>query len=280
MWVPAFMEAGADTEALTSLSVTLGLTVMNGVLLTLFCYHVSLTRYRIGLPMFLYLLVVSSCPATYMCWRGQVLVTVLFALLLVVLGMRNDPEAVEGAFLSTLLLCGASLLVPETALLVPMLWVVYIVLRALSLRVWLASWAAVGVFAVWTAVIIWLLRLPNPYAGLEAEWAVGSRTALQWVGTGMETVLFGVVFAGVLAHLRYDNSHVQNPVMLLFLYLLQALLLYAFSASGLPFLSVAFLAAAALSTIYFLQRETTMRGVLFLVLCVVLVAVRVMRAVP
>lgn len=275
LWLPAFIGAQTDRETLTLLSVTLGLTVLNGVLLTLLCYHVSLTRYRIGLPMFLYLLAASSSSATYTCWQGQVLVLALFALLLAIIPMRNNQEAVVPAFLSTLLLCVTSLLIPETVLMIPFLWVVFVAQRALSLRVWLASVVAVALFAVWTAVVVWLFRLPAPYSGWElVGWALSARNGLQWGATGLETLLFIMIAAGVISHLRYDNSHVQNIVMLLFLFLIQALLMYLFSPSGLPFLSVVFLTLSALSTTYFLQRETTLRGVLFLVLCVVLVVVR------
>ncbi len=129
----------SDSVAWGQIAGTLIGVLLNALVLTLLIYQRGITRQVSGLPFVLYLLVISTIPLLHTQWMLQIVILAFQLILLLVMGSYRQDHAVEPAFLSAILLCTAALFLPDLIFLLPIVWLMFAVQRAISLRVWLAS---------------------------------------------------------------------------------------------------------------------------------------------
>lgn len=261
MWIPDFF-----SDSILWIP-TLSLTIWNAVLLMYLLYKTGVTRTRTSLPIFVYPLVVGVIPALHTQWEGQLSVTVLQFILILLYNAFRNPMAVHESFVSTLLLALASLAQPDIVILLPIVWIGFAIQRSFSLRVLLASLIAAAVFAIYLFIFIWFV--PDVFAVVSPSEAF-ARTIIKrdvWLVLTYLCV-FAVVFV-VMSFIGYtrENTHAQSLVLMLTMILVSGLVLMIFPpvlfSSLMPI--AAFAVAGLAAYVFSSQRsESVATGIIFL----------------
>ncbi len=269
-WVPDFI-AGVQTSAIS----TLLLTLLNAFCFTLLVYQRGITRKLEGLPFVLYLLAISVLSVLHAQWLLQIVVLLFQVTLgLVLRGYRND-RAVEPAFLSALLLGVTALIVPDVVFLLPVVWLMFIVQRAMSLRVFLASIIGASVVLLYTVLFSKLgwIQLVD-WTDVWARNMNGVRDAIN----GVSTIVIAVcgLFFGIanLTHQNIENTAITIFVWCMILAFLPCAVLMFFPPAYFASLFVlALYGLVALAAYFFLSRESVFAGVTFLVFIAILIGI-------
>lgn len=264
-WIPSFFIA--DWRQVLP---TLLLAVVNGALFWYLIVCARLTRDRDGLPLFIYLLSVTVFPVYYVCWQGQTAVVCMLLLLLLLRKAFREEEPTESAFVATLLLLGASLVLPDMVWLIPVVWIAYILLHSFGLRVWLATLIGAVVFAIYFLLVWHLGWIENAYSRMfERAWMFSVLPLSEAVE---ECLLIGigvVLFVASLLRTDRDSTGQQNWLLLFTLFFIVASGLVLFPmrttvgcASLFPMVQLLF---AGLWVLFFRQRESAVRGIMYII---------------
>lgn len=274
-WIPAFMAQDWRLVLPTML-----LAVVNAFVFQGFAMQVGLVsmRERDGLPIFIYLLSATACTQYAACWQGQVAV---LGGLIVLYGLQRcfrEEEPTETAFLSSLLLCLCSLVLPDMVWLIAVLWVAFMILHSFGLRVWLATLIGVGVFAIYFLIAWYFGWVDNVYGALFVRrWLFGGE--MWWHETAAAVmIVLGVAFgAGAMLRVDRDSANQQNSLLLFVLLFVVCAGLslvpmcksaFAICHSMMPMLCLVY---AGLSVLYFRQEESIARGVWYWLSIVLLI---------
>lgn len=138
-----------------ALTILLAIAVAAGLVWE--CYHAGVTRMYTLWPAALYLALTAACPAAYTAWQGQLAVVALMMLTIRLDRTYLEAHAQEVCFTSTLALLVASLLHPALYAYIPVMLIALIYQQAFTLRALLAILIAIGTFAVWYAIYLYLL---------------------------------------------------------------------------------------------------------------------------
>lgn len=259
-WVPAFMH-----EAWWEVLPTLLLAVVNAFVLLYVLLQVGVARERKGLPVWLYVLTISGFQAWHTYWQGQIAVLCVLLTLRLLLRCLHVKYPAGDAFRTTLLVLLGSLAVPDMVWLIGVLWVGFILLRSMNLRVVLATLLAMATFALYVAIVLYFSELTNPYASLWARAWLWQTVPMQvwlpmvvWMGVGL--------FFGVAAATRMNRDSIVQQALLLLLGLFFVVgvgpTLYPMGQSML--FPVVLLTVVGMAVLFFEQRENTARGVVHL----------------
>lgn len=198
MWVPSFFAL----DSLWALVATLVLVAVNAFMMMRIFYQANVTN----LPSFFvptsYWLLCSALPFLHTCWQGQVAVLSAQLTYLILLRIDYQHQPLQEAFLSTLILCCASLLVHEILIIIPGIWLYMLYRHVITWRVLAASLIGIGTFALYYAIAIFL-----GWTDLaDADWFALSHlpawlTVLQMILTAIIIYLpvrFADVFSGII----------------------------------------------------------------------------------
>ena len=152
MWLPDFLMPTAGTGSLTislpisytfhfsiylQLAATLAITLLNGLSISGLLLKFGIQRKWSIVPLLLYALFISACPAGRYALEAQI-------------------WSVEQAYLSTLLAAVAAMFTPDMLWFIPVMWLAFMLERAFSLRVLLASLIGLcTVLVFWMAYLAW-----------------------------------------------------------------------------------------------------------------------------
>ncbi len=272
-WIPEFLN-GDWRQVLP----TMLLVVVNGVMFWYLTVCARLTRDRDGLPLFIYLLSATAFLAANGCWQGQTAVLCMLLVLLLLRKAFREDEPTESAFVAALLLSGASLVLPDMVWLIPAVWVAYILLHSFGLRVWLATLIGAAVFAVYFVLAWHFGWIENVYMPMfDRSWLF---SALPLSEAIKEVSLIGigiVLFVASLVRTDRDSTGQQNWLLLFTLFFIVAggLSLFpmrtAATACCGSLLPVALLLFSGLWVLFFRQRESAARGIMYIIGLILLV---------
>lgn len=197
------------------------------------------------------------------------MVCMLLLLLLLRKAFREE-EPTESAFVATLLLLGASLVLPDMVWLIPVVWIAYILLHSFGLRVWLATLIGAVVFAIYFLLVWHLGWIENAYSRIfERAWLFSVLPLSEAVE---ECLLIGigvVLFVASLLRTDRDSTGQQNWLLLFTLFFIVASGLALFPmrttvgcASNFPMVQLLF---AGLWVLFFRQRESAARGIMYII---------------
>ncbi len=259
-WVPDFLQENVQWGMLLG---TLGLAWLNGCTLVFVMYQSGITRKLEGLSCVLYLLLIGAIPMLHGAWLTQIVVFVFQLILLLVMRCYRNERAMEPAFLSSLLLCSAALVMPDLLFLLPVLWLMLIVQRAMNMRVWLASLIGASVVGIYTLV----LRKMHLIALVDVAdiWVRGENVHV--VVSSLVSVV-GLFF--VIVNLMRQN--IENTAITVFVWCLMlafvpcAILMWLPPAYFASLMGLAVFSLVALAAYFFSSRESVFAGVVFIVL--------------
>lgn len=139
---------------------------INAFLIAVFMYKINISRKVMFMPMFLYILIISANVRSHYAPEEQIALVLFIGCMYMVFKMFKQQDAVEQAFLSSLMLVCASMFISDILWLLPVLWLAYIIERSASWRVYSASLTGVAtVFILWLAYLLWI---QNPYYLIDA----------------------------------------------------------------------------------------------------------------
>lgn len=123
------------------------LIVVNSILLQRFVFHNGIIRVKSFLPVFFYLMFTVTWPDLRAGVYPHLFLTVFIISTELFFRMYRNRTSVEPAFIGSLAISIISLAQPVYLIIFPLIWVGLIVLKCISLRVWLAT--ITGISAPW-----------------------------------------------------------------------------------------------------------------------------------
>lgn len=272
LWVPDYVAAPADWLAL---SATQLLVLLSGSLLAELLYRARAMAHRSAVPVLLYILSCALLPEIRTTWQPQVLVLTAVLVLLIMQAVGDHDEPLEMAFLTTLLVCLTSLIVRDALWLMPFVWVVPIVQRQFTIRVFTASLLGVGLFLLYFMVISYVTLLPEslkpilvayfqPLTERYALFEHGLHSLFPWVIISYMVALIIFVIATLM---RSSHDYVQTRNLTYQLILLYVMILpfALFLVPDVGILALLPWILSAMASIYLFQKESVSRGVTLLV---------------
>ncbi len=139
-----------------SLLITMILVIVNALIIMSVFYQSNIINLPTAFIPVTYWVMASAYPALHTCWQGQLVVLGLLLAYLTLLHIDYKHVPLEEAFLSTLILCGISLLLPDILLLIPVMWLYLLYRHVITWRVLAASWIAIATFGLYYAVACFL----------------------------------------------------------------------------------------------------------------------------
>lgn len=268
MWIPDFSHADNNYGVIVA---TLGLTILNGLGLTLLFYESGVTRFLQALPFILYLVVFSSFHGFHTYWQAQLAILLLQPTILFLQHSHLNAKSQETAFISSIFLLVASLFLPAVVWFIPLYWVGLIYQQAFSIRTFLASVLAIAVFAIYYAIAYYFVDWVPEYAIIRPVSFI-----INMENGGLEYLIYACVViavsiflsANVLWRLHRENNRTRFMAVLFGNMLIGTSVLTLIPVVGSNNLPLLLFVCVALAELYFHQQQSTFRGIIFVVLLV------------
>ena len=269
-WIPEFLACDYSSFATAfPRYFTFALMLVNAYSVFLMMRTTGVVRYRDGLPFFLYLLTTTAFPAIHNRWQLQAAVVLTMILVQILHRAYREEDTARDCFLTTALALIASLFEPVAIVMVPLILLSYILLRAMHLRTFLASFIAIFLFLLYLALAIYVGGISCPYTdifslpdgqtlfGLPARSSLAAPSSVYHSIAIALAVLYAafVVFHYVLciaATIRVDRDSSGQQSLLMLLYL--------------------FFLPTATAVFFFRQNQSLARGITFLLYILLLLA--------
>ena len=244
-WIPDFLACDYSSFATAfPLFLTFALTLLNAYILFRLLLNTGVVRFRDFLPVFLFLLTTTAFPIIHCWWQLQVAILFTTILVQVIHRAYREEETAHDCFLATSFALIAALFLPEAVCMIPLIWLAYVLLRSMNLRTALGSIIAIALFAIYAAIAVLFFDVPLP----AMEQVFGGLSTAVHAMSFAQIVLLAIFLAFHLAFLitiavRIDRDSIAQQSLLLLLFL--------------------FFLPAAAATLFFRQRDSLARGVVF-----------------
>ena len=244
-WIPDFIACDYSSFATAfPLFFTFALMLVNAYAVFFMMRATGVVRYRDFLPVFLYLLTNTAFPAIHAWWQLQAAIVLTMIIVQIIHRAYREEETAHDCFLATAFALLASLFIPQAVCMVPVVWLAYILLRSMNLRTALGSLIAIALFAIYVAIgaAFGMLKIPSFAEVFCAPSAVFAHLGI------IPIILLSVFLAAHLAFLitiavRIDRDSVAQQSLLILLFL--------------------FFLPPAAATLFFRQRDSLARGIVF-----------------
>ena len=180
MWIPTLLSG----NGVLAVVATLVLVATNAIVMARMFCRLGVTNLPSIFVITTYWIAMSSIPLLHACWQAQVVAMGVMLAYNILLQTTYQTPPVEQAFVSTLIVCGISLLLPEAIWLIGLVWGFFIFRRVITWRVWMASVLAIATFALYMAVAYYLGWSGVPWADMWniAHWPV-------WITLGITIII-------------------------------------------------------------------------------------------
>lgn len=152
MWVVSFIYV----EQIGILLLTMVLLLGNALASAFVFSKIGVTNIPSAFVASTYFLFMSSCPMIHLCWQGQLCIFAIFVIVLLMKSALNKKELIHETFLSTIIICFLYYVYPLALALIPLIWLILLFRRVITLRVLLASIIAVLLVGVYSLIFMYL----------------------------------------------------------------------------------------------------------------------------
>ena len=226
------------------------------------------------LPAVLYMGAMAVFPSLHTGWEAQLVVLVLIGLVALLYRGFRQKDSPRDAFTATLIMLLSSLLIPDIIWLVPGIWIAYMLLSSFNFRTLLATLIAIGTFALYVGLAIWQGWMQNPYAGiLDRHWIFEVVDAEEWL---MPVVLAGLgLYYFIFAVVRSERESIRQRTVLMLcsLFYVPVVVMCVWPTLPLRVVPVVLALLTGLGTIFYRQKDSVHRGIVFLIYWLLLIAV-------
>jgi hypothetical protein len=181
MWVVSLLYTGDVGLVL----LTLTLVLANALVCSYMFSKIGITNLPTAFVASSYFLVMSAIPQLHACWQGQVCVLGILVIVLLLNRAVYQRDGVEESFLSSVIVCLLGFLYPWALVLLPLMWVLLLIQRAMTLRVLLASLIGVLLVAIYAQIIRclgWMDSYLSTFLELWSNWHIALAVGM-WVLT-------------------------------------------------------------------------------------------------
>lgn len=127
------------------------LTILNSILISYFVNRFNLTDTRTFFPFFIFFFLIIAWSPSHDVYYSHICLTLFIGALFQFMNMYHNPDVAEKAFLGSLFIGVASLMLNELIFLIPVCWLGFIIFQNFSLRTLLAS--LLGALSPWLIYI-------------------------------------------------------------------------------------------------------------------------------
>jgi len=259
---------GVDT--LFSYLLSFSFNLLNAYLLAQLNNKFTLIRTRTFLPIFIFLLLMGSWDDTHTINGSHISLTLFIFSLFYFFGMYRNVKASEQAFMGSLLISIASLLIQPFIFLIPVCWIGFIMFQSFSFRTFIAS--------IFGAIAPWLLYFGAIYISqsvidLKSVFSMNLIVGIDLASFAISQIIYFAILAIILVINivgLYSNSHsdaMNTRVNLHFLMLLLISLfvtVFVFNQQFASFLPITALVYSILVSHAFTLKQNNFYGYVFI----------------
>ncbi len=267
LWIPDFLQSEHTLANIFTLLGTFIGVLTNALLLMFITWDIGTTKNKSPIVVLLYMLFAAAFVPLHTMWQTQLVLVIAQIAFLLTLKTYRKHHAVQESFLTTLLLCIVSLIIPDTLLFIPVIWLMMYIEHSFNLRVWLASLIALFVVALYTMLLNYFDIISIGTASyILSRTTITSFNTIHIIALALLAAesLFAVGF--VLSAFRNETNNIQNYTLLFSFTLFLASVMMFFPPQHYPSLLIfAILSLTALLTYYFNKKHTFSSSILFIV---------------
>lgn len=185
MWLPNLLSGNGVISEIIAL-ILVGINAL--VMMNLFC-KLKLMNLPSAFVGTTYWVVVSSVSMLHGCWQGQAVVMGIMAAYYILLTISFQVLPVEQSFVSSLIIAGTSIILPECIVLIALVWGILTFRGVMSVKVWLASLIGIATVAIYIVIAYFGGMIEMPFADMfsMAHWQI-------WMAIGMMIITFIINF--------------------------------------------------------------------------------------
>ncbi|MDD3322996.1 MAG: DUF6427 family protein [Paludibacter sp.] len=142
-----YLQSFIQPDTLFSNLIGVGFTLLNAFLIAQINNRFTIIKTRTFLPLLIFLLLVGTWNETHIVNGSHISLTLFILSLFYFLNMYRNKKASEMAFMGSLLIGIASIIINPLIFLIPVFWIGFVIFQSLSLRTFLAT--LFGILAPW-----------------------------------------------------------------------------------------------------------------------------------
>lgn len=267
------IEALLAPNSLLANLIGISFTLLNAFLLAQINNRFTIIRTRTFLPIFVFLMLLSSWNETHTAIGTHFALTLIMLALFYILSMSRDKKSSEQAFMGSLLLSASSLIFNPYIFIIPVCWIGFMIFQSFSLRTFLAS--ILGTLAPWVLFISGKYVFQNELnlnqifliqPSIDFSFSTISLPTLIYLGAFIFISIISII--GLYSLSNGDAIHTRNKLnFLVLLFISLSVLSFIFRHEFILFLP---LIAVVFSLIFahpFTLKHNNFYGIVFYVFC-------------
>lgn len=224
--LPVFQESADDEYGKMNwplvyhIPALVALTAINSLLIRRFVLRFSIIRIKSFLPVLIFLVFITVWSGVRFDLYPHLFLTAFIIGTEFFLGMFHNRKAVEHAFLTSFIVSLLSLLEPMYVVLFPLFWIGYIILKSMSLRVWLASLTGLAVPWVFFNAYYWFrgtttVVAPDLTLLLKPSLYIPSSMWPLFIYGGLTGIITLIAIAGIFTKIFDDSVQTRKYIYIL-----------------------------------------------------------------
>lgn len=265
-------------NSLLSNLVSIGFVLLNAFLLAQINNRFTIIRTRSFLPILIFLLLMSSWNETHVVNGSHFSLTLFIFALYHFLNMYRDPKASEMAFMGSMFIGVASLIINPLIFLIPVFWIGFVFFQSFSIRTFLAT--LLGVLAPWIIYLsifyffnqqVELSQLLNANFNLEIDDLTLSIPRIIYIASIILIMI--ICIFGMYSITNGDAIRTRSNLNFLLLLIVSVLILtFVFRNQLASFLPIIALLYAMIVSHPFSLKTNNFYGILFIIFTIVNIA--------
>lgn len=258
--------------------ISVGFVLLNAFLLAQINNRFTIIRTRTFLPIFIFLLLMSSWNETHFVNGSHFGLTLIIFSLYHFLNMYRDPKASEMAFMGSMFIGVASLIINPLIFLIPVFWIGFVFFQSFSIRTFLAT--ILGILAPWVIYLsifyffnqqVEFSQLLNANFNLEIGNLTLALPRMIYIA-GIIIIMIICIF-GMYSMTNNDAIRTRNNLNFLLLLFISVLILsFVFRNQLASFLPILALLYAMIVSHPFSLKTNNFYGILFIIFIIVNIA--------
>lgn len=265
-------------NSLYSNLASIAFTLLNAFLLAQVNNRFTIIRTRTFLPILVFILLMSSWNETHIVNGSHLCLTLIIFSLFHFLNMYRDPKASEMAFMGSMFIGVASLIINPLIFLIPVFWIGFVIFQSFSIRTFLGT--ILGILAPWV-IYLTVFYFFNQQVEFTQILSASFNLELESISLSLPRIIYIVsvilimiiCIFGMYSTTNNDAIRTRNNLNFLLLLIISVILLSLIFRSQLAsFLPIVALLYAMIVSHPFSLKTNNFYGILFILFVVVNIA--------
>ncbi|HEY6914037.1 MAG TPA: hypothetical protein VI413_05115 [Paludibacter sp.] len=272
------IDAVITPNSLLSNLIGISFTLLNAFLLAQINNRFTIIRTRTFLPLFVFLLLMSSWNETHIVSGSHLVLTLMLLAMFYILSMSRDKKSSEQAFMGSLLISVSSLIINSYIFIIPVCWIGFMIFQSFSLRTFLAS--VFGTLAPWVLFIsakyLFINELDFQHILIikpNIEFGISTVPMPVLIYSAAFICISIVSIIGLYSLSNSDAIHTRNKLnFLVLLYISLLILAFVFRNQFILFLPLIAMVFSLLFAHPFTLKQNNFYGIIFIIFCAINIA--------